>query len=217
MNTSNSSSDNPACGNASRHSNVVVLALAQGLFTAAIAIDLTLTGLTGYELAPDKSLATLPFALITVAGAIATYFASTLMQKVGRRRGVCARGAYRFDRRIGLRMGGIPGFFLVVLHRDRGCRGFSGVRPVLPVGGYRLGTRRSQGPRYLVGACRRRDCRVARAFVSELEHRFAPCAVRRFVLDGRATRPCLCGIAVARVPGCASRAIGVARPRTVSP
>ncbi|MBA6114661.1 MULTISPECIES: MFS transporter [Pseudomonas] len=87
MNTSNSSSDNPACGNASRHSNVVVLALAQGLFTAAIAIDLTLTGLTGYELAPDKSLATLPFALITVAGAIATYFASTLMQKVGRRRG----------------------------------------------------------------------------------------------------------------------------------
>ncbi|CAJ0557353.1 unnamed protein product, partial [Mesorhabditis spiculigera] len=71
----------------SSRSNVAVLAIAQGLFTAAIAIDLTLTGLTGYQLAPDKSLATLPFALITVAGAIATYFASTLMQKIGRRRG----------------------------------------------------------------------------------------------------------------------------------
>ncbi|WP_460124572.1 MFS transporter [Pseudomonas sp. S2_C03] len=71
----------------SGHSNVVVLAIAQGLFTAAIAIDLTLTGLTGYQLAPDKSLATLPFALITVAGAITTYFASSLMQKIGRRRG----------------------------------------------------------------------------------------------------------------------------------
>lgn len=55
-------------------SNALVLAVAQGLFTAAVSIDLTLTGLTGYQLAPDKSLATLPFALITVAGAVATLF-----------------------------------------------------------------------------------------------------------------------------------------------
>ncbi|CAB3738988.1 Riboflavin transporter RfnT [Paraburkholderia graminis C4D1M] len=70
-----------------RQSNAVVLSVAQGLYTAAVAIDLTLTGLTGYQLAPDKSLATLPFALITVASAIATLFASLLMQKIGRRRG----------------------------------------------------------------------------------------------------------------------------------
>lgn len=68
-------------------SNAAVLAIAQGLFTAAVAIDLTLTGLTGYQLAPDKSLATLPFAAITVAGAIATLFASLLMQRIGRRLG----------------------------------------------------------------------------------------------------------------------------------
>lgn len=68
-------------------SNATVLAIAQGLFTAAVAIDLTLTGLTGYQLAPDKSLATLPFAMITVAGAIATLFASLLMQRIGRRWG----------------------------------------------------------------------------------------------------------------------------------
>ncbi|MBL6453715.1 MFS transporter [Belnapia sp. T6] len=72
---------------AAGRSNAVVLAVAQGLFTAALSIDLTLTGLTGYQLAPDKSLATLPFALITVAGAVATLFASLLMQRIGRRWG----------------------------------------------------------------------------------------------------------------------------------
>jgi MFS family permease len=69
-----------------------------GLYTAALSIDLTLTGLTGYELAPDKSLATLPFALITVAGALVTLIASFLMQRIGRRAGffigsaICAIG-----------------------------------------------------------------------------------------------------------------------------
>jgi len=73
--------------------NAVVLAFCQGLFTCAISIDLTLTGLTGYQLAPDKSLATLPFALITVAGAVVTYFASFLMARIGRRLGF-ALGAF---------------------------------------------------------------------------------------------------------------------------
>ncbi|MBN8945381.1 MAG: MFS transporter [Rhizobiales bacterium] len=67
--------------------NATVLAVCQGLFTAAVAIDLTLTGLTGYQLAPDKSLATLPFAMITVAGAVVTIFASLLMERIGRRWG----------------------------------------------------------------------------------------------------------------------------------
>ena len=67
--------------------NARVLALCQGLFTCAIAIDLTLTALTGYELAPNKALATLPFALITVAGAVVTWFAAFLMQRYGRRFG----------------------------------------------------------------------------------------------------------------------------------
>jgi MFS family permease len=67
--------------------NALVLAVCQGLFTAALAIDLTLTGLTGYELAPDKALATLPFAMITVAGAAVTLIASWLMERIGRRWG----------------------------------------------------------------------------------------------------------------------------------
>ncbi|EOA04259.1 major facilitator superfamily permease [Herbaspirillum frisingense GSF30] len=65
--------------------NAAVLALCQGLFTCAISIDLTLTALTGWQLAPDKALATLPFALITVAGAVVTWFAAFLIQRLGRR------------------------------------------------------------------------------------------------------------------------------------
>lgn len=67
--------------------NVRVLATCQALYTAAVSIDLTLTALTGHMLAPDKSLATLPFALITVASAVMTWFASLLMQRIGRRGG----------------------------------------------------------------------------------------------------------------------------------
>ncbi|MFJ1302279.1 MFS transporter [Pseudomonadota bacterium AL_CKDN230030165-1A_HGKHYDSX7] len=67
--------------------NARVLALCQGLFIAAISIDLTLTALTGHMLAPDPLLATLPFALITVAGALVTWSAAQLMQRIGRRAG----------------------------------------------------------------------------------------------------------------------------------
>ena len=73
--------------------NTLTLALCQGLFTAAISIDLTLTGLTGYQLAPDKALATLPFAMITVSGALVTLVAAFLMQRFGRRFGF-ALGAF---------------------------------------------------------------------------------------------------------------------------
>ncbi|MFL5251967.1 MAG: MFS transporter [Rhodopila sp.] len=90
--------------------NAIVLAFCQGLFTCSISIDLTLTGLTGYQLAPDKSLATLPFALITVAGAVVTYFASFLMGRIGRRLGFS----------IGALIGAIGGAVSVwsVIHAD---------------------------------------------------------------------------------------------------
>ncbi|WP_241063562.1 MFS transporter [Achromobacter xylosoxidans] len=77
------SSPSPATG----RRNARILAVCQGLFIAAISIDLTLTALTGHMLAPDKALSTLPFALITVAGAVVTWFASLLMQRIGRRNG----------------------------------------------------------------------------------------------------------------------------------
>ena len=67
--------------------NAFVLALSQGLYVCGISVDLTLTGITGYQLAPDKALATLPFALITVGAAIVTVFAAHVIARIGRRFG----------------------------------------------------------------------------------------------------------------------------------
>ena len=67
--------------------NALVLALCQGLYICGISVDLTLTGITGYQLAPDKALATLPFALITVGAAIVTVLAAYILGRIGRRMG----------------------------------------------------------------------------------------------------------------------------------
>ena len=69
-----------------------VLALCQALFTSAISVDLTLTGLVGYTLAPTKALATLPFALITVAGAATAMGVPFVIERFGRRFAFCLGG-----------------------------------------------------------------------------------------------------------------------------
>jgi predicted MFS family arabinose efflux permease len=67
--------------------DATVLAAAQGLYVCGISVDLTLTGITGYQLAPDKALATLPFALIAVGSAVITVLAAFILGKIGRRLG----------------------------------------------------------------------------------------------------------------------------------
>jgi MFS family permease len=80
-----------------RH-NVMVLAIGHGIYVCAISIDLTVTGLAGYSLANNKVLATLPFSMITVASAVATFFTAFIIQRLGQRRTftlgslVCALG-----------------------------------------------------------------------------------------------------------------------------
>ncbi|MGO4333086.1 MFS transporter [Cupriavidus sp. 2TAF22] len=69
-----------------------LLAVCQALFTSALSVDLTLTGLVGYTLAPDKALATLPFALITVASAVTAIAAAFLIERLGRRVAFCLGG-----------------------------------------------------------------------------------------------------------------------------
>ncbi|WP_420996107.1 MFS transporter [Cupriavidus sp. 30B13] len=69
-----------------------LLAVCQALFTSALSVDLTLTGLVGYTLAPDKALATLPFALITVASAFTAIAAAFLIERLGRRAAFCLGG-----------------------------------------------------------------------------------------------------------------------------
>jgi MFS family permease len=67
--------------------NAAILTLCQGLYVCGISVDLTLTGITGYQLAPEKILATLPFALITVGAAVVTVLAAFIIGRLGRRIG----------------------------------------------------------------------------------------------------------------------------------
>lgn len=66
---------------------VLSLAVAQALFQTASVLIMTVGGLAGLQLAPDKSLATLPIACVALGTAIATVPASLLMGRLGRRPG----------------------------------------------------------------------------------------------------------------------------------
>ena len=67
--------------------NVLLLSSAQALFQTASVMMMILSGLVGLKLAADKSLATLPIAMMMVAAAATMIPASMLMQRFGRRAG----------------------------------------------------------------------------------------------------------------------------------
>lgn len=69
------------------HRNVALLAAAQALVLSSSVLAMTLGGLVGGQLAPDKSLATLPIAAIVVGTALTTIPAAAFMRRVGRRVG----------------------------------------------------------------------------------------------------------------------------------
>ena len=66
---------------------VWVLAVAQALFQTCSVLMATLSGLVGLHLASDKSMATLPIAVMVLAAATMMIPASMLMQRLGRRQG----------------------------------------------------------------------------------------------------------------------------------
>lgn len=67
--------------------NVLLLAGAQALFQTATVMLLTLSGLAGLMLAPQKSLSTLPLAMMAATAAVTMIPASMFMQRWGRRAG----------------------------------------------------------------------------------------------------------------------------------
>jgi MFS family permease len=71
---------------ASRH-NVALLAASQALALSAVVLSMTLAGILGATLAPDRGLATLPIAVMVVGTALASIPASMLMRRLGRRAG----------------------------------------------------------------------------------------------------------------------------------
>lgn len=79
--------------------NVALLSASQALFLIAATTVLTLSGVVGQQLAPNASMATLPIALMQIGTLFATFPASMLMKRVGRRPGFL----------IGTTVGGISG------------------------------------------------------------------------------------------------------------
>lgn len=67
--------------------NVAVLAAAQALLFTNNSTVIAINGLAGYALASNKALATLPVTGWVIGAAIATYPASMLMKRIGRRGG----------------------------------------------------------------------------------------------------------------------------------
>ncbi len=87
---------NPA---AAEKRTVLLLSAAQALFQTSSVIVVTLSGLAGQALATDKSLATLPMAMLMVAAAALMIPASLLMQRFGRKAGFL----------LGAALGGLAG------------------------------------------------------------------------------------------------------------
>lgn len=67
--------------------NIAVLSICQALLLAVNSTVITLNGLAGFQLATNKSLATLPVTCWVLGGAVATFPASFLMKRIGRRKG----------------------------------------------------------------------------------------------------------------------------------
>lgn len=70
-----------------RWNNVLALFFAQALFQTASILVITLSGIVGLEMAPDKDLATLPIAMITAGTASMMIPASMILKKLGQRKG----------------------------------------------------------------------------------------------------------------------------------
>jgi len=67
--------------------NVPLLAISQALMMSSMSLILTATALVGLEMAPDKSLATLPIAVIFIAMMFTSIPASLFMARIGRKKG----------------------------------------------------------------------------------------------------------------------------------
>lgn len=67
--------------------NVILLSITQAFFLISVILMMTLSSMVGLQLATDKSLATLPVAMIAVGTAVMLIPASFIIKKVGQRNG----------------------------------------------------------------------------------------------------------------------------------
>lgn len=76
------------------HGNILLLAACQALLLTNGITLIAVTGLVGIQLAPVKSLATLPLTAYVIGSAATTMFASLLMRRHGRRAGFVVGGLF---------------------------------------------------------------------------------------------------------------------------
>lgn len=84
--------------------NVLLLAGAQALFQTASVMVITMAAVVGWTLAPDRSMATLPIAMLMVAVALTMIPAALFMQRYGRKAGFL----------LGATLGGMAGALAAV-------------------------------------------------------------------------------------------------------
>ena len=77
--------------------NVFLLSLSQALLITCTSLLLASSALVGYALAPNKSLATLPFAMLFLSQMLSTIPASFYMGRVGRRLGFMTGALFGFS------------------------------------------------------------------------------------------------------------------------
>ncbi|MGJ1431657.1 MFS transporter [Sphingobacterium spiritivorum] len=66
--------------------NVYILFISQALYQTVSILVITLSGIIGMQMAPDKNLATLPVAMTTIGAAVMMIPASLIMKKIGQRK-----------------------------------------------------------------------------------------------------------------------------------
>jgi len=84
--------------------NIPLLATSQALMMSSMSLLLTTNALVGLAMAPDKSLATLPIAVIFIAVMLSSIPAAMLMEKIGRKR------AFMFSTLFGMSGGALATF-----------------------------------------------------------------------------------------------------------
>jgi MFS family permease len=76
-----------------QYRNVVVLALCQALSVSGASMMVLVSGIVGSSIAPDRTLATLPTAVVILGTAVFTIPASLFMRRFGRKRGFMTAAA----------------------------------------------------------------------------------------------------------------------------
>ncbi|HIF17630.1 MAG: MFS transporter [Cycloclasticus sp.] len=88
--------------------NTPHFAIAQGLMVSAVSLNVTCAALVGYSLADDKSLATLPLAVMFIATMLCSIPSSLLLEKIGRKKG------FMLATLIGVSAGAVASYAIVI-------------------------------------------------------------------------------------------------------